>query len=241
MMQIGIIIALIFSGVGAFILIDLYKAGVRTFSQFDRRRYWQTNQVRILMLLLGALVITLIIYMLKSYIDDVVAQAIAIASGMASGAASKGISKDSRVSKRPSLLEVARPEIGQKEVPGTQHNPRILKYGKDTGLSVTNDEDGWCSVFANWVAWRTGRTGTGSKMAKSWLSWGVEATEADIPSGNVIAVFHRGKPGAATGHVGIVDSFSGSTFQILGGNQSDSVSVAPFKKDERFLALRKPE
>jgi uncharacterized protein (TIGR02594 family) len=239
-MYIIIITLLIFAGVGLFILFDLHRAGVRSFRQFDLKRYWNTNQMRIIGLLIGAGLLTAIIWLMKAYIDQVVAQAIAVFSGLASGVASKNINKNSMVKGRPSLKSVAMPEIGQREIKGEKHNKRILQYATDQGWQMQGDEEAWCSTFVNWVCWRSGRTGSGSKMAKSWLQWGVAATEADIPSGNVIAVFHRGKAGASTGHVGIVDSFDGRTFMLLGGNQSDSVSIAPFPKDSKFLALRKP-
>src|SRR5574343_1633001 len=223
-MYIAIITLLIFAGVAAFIIFDLHRAGVRSFRQFDLRRYWNTNQMRIVGLLIGAGLLTAIIWLMKAYIDQVVAQAIAVFSGLASGAASKQISKNSMLKGRPSIKSAGIGEIGQREIKGDKHNPRIIQYGTDTGQKKTTDDDGWCADYVNWCIWRTGRVGTGSRMAKSFLNWGVPATEADIPSGNVVAVFHRGKAGASTGHVGIVDSFDGRTFMLLGGNQSDSVS-----------------
>ena len=141
---------------------------------------------------------------------------------------------------KKSLVAIARTQLGVAEIPGKDSNQVILNYAKELGVDwYKNDDTAWCALFAGWVVKRAGYKPSGSLLAKSYLKWGKAATEADIPSGNVIAIFHRGKPGAPTGHVGFVTRATDKSLYILGGNQSNKVNEALFSK-ATLLALRKP-
>jgi hypothetical protein len=61
----------------------------------------------------------------------------------------------------------------------------------------------------------------------------------DKPYPGCIAVFSRGDPRSWTGHVGFYAGESGGNIQVLGGNQSNQVSIAPQAKS-RLLGYRKP-
>lgn len=53
------------------------------------------------------------------------------------------------------LLKIAFNELGTEELVGTDDNPEVLKYAKDTGIKgITNDKIPWCNTFINWVAWK---------------------------------------------------------------------------------------
>lgn len=122
-------------------------------------------------------------------------------------------------------LDIAFKEVGQVEVKGSGHNPRIQEYAKSTGLGG-DDETPWCSSFVNWVMKQAGYKGTGSATALSWKSW----NEGDLhaqPCYGSIAVFSYG---GGKGHVGFVVGKKGDKLAILGGNQSDSVRVSGFNK-----------
>jgi len=45
---------------------------------------------------------------------------------------------------------VAKTQVGQKEVPGSKHNPKIVEYHQACTLQASNDEVAWCSSFVNW-------------------------------------------------------------------------------------------
>jgi hypothetical protein len=62
-------------------------------------------------------------------------------------------------------------------------------------------------------------------MAKSFLNWG---KPTDTPQKGDIAVFHRGDPSAAIGHVAFVDSVSDGKVKVLGGNQSHGVNYLEY-------------
>ena len=79
---------------------------------------------------------------------------------------------------------------------------------------------------------QSNRNGTNSAIAKSWLDWGVEATN---PTPGVIVVIKKKTSGfsQATGsstgfHVGFFISLSPSHIRILGGNQSNQVKYSNF-------------
>lgn len=47
-------------------------------------------------------------------------------------------------------FQIAKSQIGFKEIPGPDHNKKILEYHTTCLLQATNDETPWCSAFANW-------------------------------------------------------------------------------------------
>jgi len=127
-------------------------------------------------------------------------------------------------------MDIARAEIGQGEVAGSRHNPRILEYHASTRLKPNTDEIPWCASFVNWVMQQAGFQGTRSSAAASWIDWGVRC---ELQHGAVI-VIHNAKAArsslTATGnHVGFLMQATDRHYVILGGNQSDQV------KESRFL------
>lgn len=126
----------------------------------------------------------------------------------------------------PKWIEIARKELGQKEIPGRTHNPRIMEYIYTTTniLETENQrkyvaregEEGveWCSCFVNWCLRQTGILGTNNALASSWANWG---TKLSGPQSGAIAVFSW--TGAKINHVAFVDEVDGE-FKMLGGNQS---------------------
>jgi len=136
----------------------------------------------------------------------------------------------------PAWLAVAFDEVGTKEIPGDGHNPRIVEYHQATSLKATSDEVPWCSSFANWVVKQAGIKGTGSAAARSWMTWG---RPLSTPVYGCIVVMKRGKnPGA--GHVGFfVASLGDNHIRVLGGNQSDAVNIATFRRSS-VLSYRWP-
>lgn len=122
-------------------------------------------------------------------------------------------------------MAIAEKEIGVKEIPGSNDNPRIVEYHSATTLKATDDETPWCSAFVNWCMSMAGITGTKSAAARSWLDWG---TPLDEPIRGAIVILKRGAP--PSGHVGFVELDMGDTIRVLGGNQSDCVKYSTYKK-----------
>ncbi|WP_024479437.1 TIGR02594 family protein [Cellulophaga baltica] len=138
------------------------------------------------------------------------------------------------------IVEVASAEIGVREVSGTRSNPQILKYAEEAGFTnYKSDESAWCSLFANWVAYKAGLERTNSLAARSWLNVGIPIEHAE--PGDVV-VFWRESRDSWKGHVGFFHGFSddGSRVYCLGGNQGNQVSITakPVSKVLGYRRLR---
>jgi uncharacterized protein (TIGR02594 family) len=129
-------------------------------------------------------------------------------------------------------MQVARAELGQAEGGRGGSNPRIEAYHATTVGGVEPDSVPWCSSFVNFCIERAGFQGTRSKLARSWLEWGVEA--ADFVPGCIV-VLNRGQP--PRGHVGFYVGRESSRIRLLGGNQGDRVGIASYDVD-RVIARR---
>ena len=128
-------------------------------------------------------------------------------------------------------------EFGETERVGPSENPRIVALFRDAGhASVTRDEVAWCAAFCGACLERMGIRSTRSLLARSYLEWGVALAK---PRMGAIAVFSRGS-NPAQGHVGFWLGEAGDDVVLLGGNQSNAVSVARYPK-QRLLAVRWPE
>ena len=133
-------------------------------------------------------------------------------------------------------MPIALAEVGVREFPGNGDNPRVVDYLNSTNLSApsnSNDETPWCSAFANWCVERARFEGTDSAWARSWLNWGKKIT---TPRRGCIVVFKRD---VNSGHVAFYIGETSTQIKVLGGNQSDAVSISNYPKS-RFLGYRIP-
>jgi uncharacterized protein (TIGR02594 family) len=137
---------------------------------------------------------------------------------------------------QPAWLAAAWAEFGVREIPGNEEAPEILRYFREAGdTSAQTDATPWCAAFLGAMLKRGGHAGTGSLLARSYLDWG---DALDAPRLGAIAVLSRGADPNA-GHVGFVLSETADKLYLLGGNQSDAVTVAGFDR-ARLLGLRWP-
>lgn len=125
----------------------------------------------------------------------------------------------------PEWIEIAKKEIGVKEVKGGE-NPRIIEYHSTCTLKATEDEVAWCSAFMNWVMMKAGCERTHNAAARSWLGY-----SKPLPKFTkyAIVVFKRGNS-AWQGHVAFAIDDLGDSIRVLGGNQKDQVCYAVYKK-----------
>jgi uncharacterized protein (TIGR02594 family) len=138
---------------------------------------------------------------------------------------------------QPAWLAAAWAEFGVREILGKDDSAEILRYFRDAGDAHTETEETpWCAAFAGAMLKRGGQTGTGSLLARSYLDWGISLDE---PRLGAIAVLSRGND-PTTGHVGFVLGDTPDKLYLLGGNQGDAVSVAPFDR-ARLLGFRWPK
>jgi uncharacterized protein (TIGR02594 family) len=137
----------------------------------------------------------------------------------------------------PSILVEALKLYGIKETPGPADNPIILGWAKEIGGDVarTYNDDliPWCGLFAAYVVKKTGRSIPATPLwARSWAEWGVKS---ELPSLGDILVFVRD----GGGHVGIYVGEDANYYHVLGGNQSDAVTITRIAK-KRCIAVRRP-
>jgi len=134
----------------------------------------------------------------------------------------------------PAWLEIARPLVGLHETPGADHNPEILGMWRAIKRSGIQSEDvPWCAAFVGACLERAGIRSSRFESAKSYLTWGVRL---DGPAHGCIVVFSR----TGGGHVGfVVGQDPTGKLLVLGGNQSDSVSIKAFPRD-RIVGYRWP-
>lgn len=130
-------------------------------------------------------------------------------------------------------LDAAYKELGVGEIPGDDHNPRIIDYHAHTTYKATADEVPWCSAFVCCMLEENGVHSTISAAAKSYLLWGVTL---EHPTEGCVAILRRDTDKF---HVGFYIDEDETTVHILGGNQGDKVSIARFKK-ELVIAYKYP-
>lgn len=132
------------------------------------------------------------------------------------------------------------------ELSGARHSPFIQWCHELCGLgSEQPDETAWCSSFACRMAWLVRAEHPGSAAARSWLTVGHRVLLEDAHPGWDVVVLQRGEgpqPGPevlkAPGHVGFFAGRAPGQVLLLGGNQGDAVTIAPFPRT-RVLGVRR--
>lgn len=126
---------------------------------------------------------------------------------------------------QPPWLDAAWQLLGAREVAGPRDNPDIVALYRDAGHpGVAHDEIAWCAAFAGAALERSGIRGSRSLMARSYLAWGERLEDGRL---GAVTVLRRGAD-PALGHVGFWIGATRSHVVLLGGNQSNAVSVARF-------------
>lgn len=135
----------------------------------------------------------------------------------------------------PAWIVEARRHIGTKEVPGLKHEPKIVQWWRDIRRGgIKSDEVPWCAAFVGHCLEHVGVISSRFESARSYLDWG---RRLSTPVTGCIVVFSRGQGG----HVGFaVADDSRDRLLILGGNQGNQVSIAPFEKG-RVIGYRWPK
>lgn len=134
----------------------------------------------------------------------------------------------------PRLLVEAVKMIGTKEIVGSKHNPKILDWAQELGLSkiYTNDEIPWCGLAIAYACHKAGLNVIDKPLwALSWAKWGTHAVDPML--GDILTFKRNGG-----GHVGIYVGEDEKCFHVLGGNQGNSMSVSRIDKARLYEARR---
>lgn len=130
----------------------------------------------------------------------------------------------------PIWLGQARQHLGVREIVGSKHSPVIMGWvqelgAKVLGIAVNDDETPWCGTFMAVVMKHSGLDLPKIVVrAASWASWGRQLLG---PRLGCVLVFTR----SGGGHVGLYIGEDATHFHVLGGNQSNSVSVMRIAKN----------
>lgn len=129
------------------------------------------------------------------------------------------------------LFDLAQRLVGEvNERPGAANDPFIVWCHGSTTMGEAADEVPWCSSFVNRLAWLLRLPRSKSAAARSWLDIGESIRLEDARPGYDVVVFTRGASPTA-GHVAIFAGLEGNTVRVVGGNQSNAVTVAAFPRD----------
>lgn len=134
----------------------------------------------------------------------------------------------------PTWMHRARRYLGLRETPGKATAPVIARWLLELKAWWRDDETPWCGVYVAAVMRKEGLVPPKYwYRARGWLEFGVSIPD---PIPGCIAVFER-KGGGHVGFVAGTDEMG--RLMILGGNQGNAVSLAPFDR-ARALGYRWP-
>lgn len=136
------------------------------------------------------------------------------------------------------LLEALR-HYGTLEHKDSKNNPSILAWAKEVGGNVADvykaDSIAWCGLFMAIVAKRAGYVIPKDPLwALNWGTFGTHVEKCDAMLGDVLVFVRNGG-----GHVAEYVGEDATTFHIVGGNQSDAVTITRISKN-RLYAVRRP-
>jgi len=142
----------------------------------------------------------------------------------------------------PNTIRFAAAEIGVREVVGKGSNRTIIAWRDELNLAgskvagYSDDDIPWCGLFAAIITFRRLKNPAevvkDPLWARNWMKYGVKSPTPGL--GDVL-VFERG----SGGHVGFYVAEDNTCYHVLGGNQSNQVSIARVAKN-RLLAARRP-
>ncbi|PIO98599.1 TIGR02594 family protein [Pleomorphomonas carboxyditropha] len=139
----------------------------------------------------------------------------------------------------PVWLREARRFMGLKEIAGPASNATIMGWARALGGWIasyySNDDIPWCGLF---LAHIMGATLPKELLPSNPLSakaWGAFGRKLTVPALGAVMVFTR----EGGGHVGLYLGETATAYRILGGNQSNSVSITWIAKT-RLYAIRWP-
>lgn len=137
----------------------------------------------------------------------------------------------------PKILVQGMKLLGTKEIVGSVNSANIMGWAKELKLNkmYVNDEIPWCGLFMAYVCLKAdvdpGMKGWEVLRALNWNKFGTKQTVAML--GDVL-VFKRD----GGGHVGIYVGEGAKFYHVLGGNQSNMVSITSIEKT-RCVGIRR--
>jgi uncharacterized protein (TIGR02594 family) len=146
----------------------------------------------------------------------------------------KGYEFLSTIGTLPKMVQEALKLVGTIETPGKGSNPTIMAWAKEAAVKgYSDDAVPWCGLFMSVVAKRAGKTAPEAPLwALNWKSFGTPQTK---PALGDVLTFKRDGGGHVTMYIGEDDS----SYHVLGGNQSDAVTITRIAKT-RLHSISRP-
>lgn len=146
----------------------------------------------------------------------------------------------------PLTIKLGLAEYGTAEVVGKGSNRTIIRWrdelngaspaGKPLVVGFSDDDIPWCGLFVAIIAYRRQKrieeVVNSPLWARNWTKYGQKSA---LPSLGDVLVFSRG----SGGHVGFYIAEDATAYHVLGGNQSNAVTITRIAKD-RLLTTRRP-
>ncbi len=136
-------------------------------------------------------------------------------------------------------LELALNLLDVKEVIGHGSNPLIIDWAAKLGLSDYHDDDiPWCGLFvAHCISSQLSEESLPNNplLARNWQKFGKQTS----PGLGAVLVFWRESKTSYKGHVGLYWAEDEDAYHVIGGNQSNAVTITRIAK-ERLLEARWP-
>ncbi len=140
----------------------------------------------------------------------------------------------------PSWMREARRLMGTREIPGSKSNPVILSWAKALSGWVASfykdDDTAWCGLFMAHCFGLTLPIEPLPSNPLSALAWSQFGQGLREPALGALLVFSR----EGGGHVGLYVGEDADSYHVLGGNQSNSVSITRVAKS-RCVGIRWPK
>ncbi len=136
----------------------------------------------------------------------------------------------------PQMVQEAVALLGVHELEGIRDNQTILGWAREVRLAnvYTHDSIAWCGLLCAVVAKRASKPVVeGALWAANWCKWG---RPSPLPSLGDVIVYTR--PGGH--HVNVYIAEDEVAYHGIGGNQSDTVSIARILKS-RAKCVRRPK
>lgn len=132
-------------------------------------------------------------------------------------------------------LDAAYALKGTREIPGPRSNPVIMGWARGLGGWIegffTNDDIAWCGLFTAHCFSSTLPSEPLPSNPLGAQQWSKFGRSLDTPALGAVLVFWRGSPSSAQGHVGFYVGEDAHAYHVLGGNQSNAVTITRIAKN----------
>ncbi len=124
--------------------------------------------------------------------------------------------------------------LGIAEVKGKEDNQKIIDMFISLGFTGFKDETPWCAAYVGSVLKTCKLDYLQTLHARDYLEYGKRTNKPVVGD---IVVMWRGDVSSTLGHVAFYLHMDTKYVYVLGGNQSNTVSVQTYKRD-RVLSFR---